>query len=97
MLGWMARDIRTRFPAASVLVSYQDTEVHTGCIYRAAGWVATTINRDGNWTRPKRQRPRAQSLGPKQRWEKQIRPTLATPPTPAAAPLAEPEFDWVDE
>lgn len=38
MLAWMARDIRQRFPEIVRLVSYQDTEVHDGTIYKASGW-----------------------------------------------------------
>lgn len=39
MLGWMARDVRKRFPEVVRLISYQDCEVHKGTIYKAAGWV----------------------------------------------------------
>jgi hypothetical protein len=35
MLAAMARSLRGR---ATRLISYQDTDVHTGTIYRAAGW-----------------------------------------------------------
>lgn len=70
MLGVMARLIRKEKPQVERLVSYHDTEVHTGGIYRAAGWTATTVNKDGNWTRPNRNRPKAQSEAAKQRWEK---------------------------
>jgi hypothetical protein len=38
MLGQMRRDIRRRFPDCTHLISYQDESVHTGGIYRAAGW-----------------------------------------------------------
>ena len=38
MLGQMARWIRTNLPDVPVLLSYQDMDVHTGTIYRAAGW-----------------------------------------------------------
>jgi hypothetical protein len=69
MLGVMARLIRKAKPQVERLVSYHDTEVHSGGIYRAAGWTATTVNKDGNWTRTKRPRPRAQSEAAKQRWE----------------------------
>ncbi len=69
MLGVMRKLIRRERPQIERLVSYQDMEVHRGTIYRAAGWLATAINRDGNWTRSKRQRPTAQSVAPKQRWE----------------------------
>jgi hypothetical protein len=69
MLGVMVRLIRKSKPQIERLVSYQDTEVHAGCIYKAAGWTKTTINKNGNWTRPGRNRPRAQSESAKQRWE----------------------------
>jgi len=39
MLGFMARDIRKTMPEVIKLISYQDTEVHKGTIYKAAGWV----------------------------------------------------------
>lgn len=69
MLGIMARIIRREKTHIVRLVSYSDTEVHLGTIYKASGWLQTTINKDGNWTRRKRQRPTAQSSAPKQRWE----------------------------
>lgn len=72
MLGLMAKMIRKIRPDIVRLVSYHDTEVHTGTIYKAAGWEPTTINKDGNWTRVNRPRPAAQSVAPKQRWECQI-------------------------
>ena len=37
-LGWMARFLRTNEPQADRLISYQDTAVHEGTIYKAAGW-----------------------------------------------------------
>lgn len=70
MLGVMARLIRRKASVVTRLVSYHDTEVHTGAIYKAAGWTPTTINPDGNWDRPGRSRPKAQSGAAKQRWEK---------------------------
>lgn len=72
MLRVMAAIIRRKRPEVVRLVSYQDTEVHTGGIYRAAGWTATTVNKDGNWNRPGRSRPAAQSVAPKRRWEKEL-------------------------
>lgn len=69
MIGWMVRDIRRRFPEVVRLVSYQDTAVHTGTIYKAAGWTATNIDAGGEWSRPSRLRNAVQSGSPKQRWE----------------------------
>jgi hypothetical protein len=73
MLGQMVRFIRKQRPEIETLVSYQDTEVHTGTIYMASGWKPTVVNEDGNWNRPGRLRPKAQSEAAKQRWELIIR------------------------
>lgn len=68
MLAWMVRDIRQRFADVIRLVSYQDTEVHTGTIYRAAGWKPTVCHNFSDWTKS-RHRNKAQSTAAKQRWE----------------------------
>jgi hypothetical protein len=70
MLAVMACLIRKARPEIECLVSYQDTEVHAGTIYKAAGWTATATNADGEWDRPNRSRQAAQSAAPKQRWER---------------------------
>ena len=78
MLSIMAVLIRRERPEVTTLVSYHDTEVHTGCIYRAAGWKKTAVSGKGDWNRPNsrntngtpRTRPKAQSEAKKQRWEK---------------------------
>lgn len=38
MLGAMRKWIKHEMPGCPRLLSYQDVEVHTGTIYRAAGW-----------------------------------------------------------
>jgi len=38
MLGWMVRWFRKNEPQRGKCISYQDTSVHLGTIYRAAGW-----------------------------------------------------------
>jgi len=38
MLGAMRRWIARNMPDVPLLISYQDEDVHTGTIYRAAGW-----------------------------------------------------------
>ena len=74
MLGVMARLIRKARAEVTTLVSYQDTEVHTGGIYRAAGWRPVTLAEasNTNWDMPGRPRPGSQSLAAKQRWEKRL-------------------------
>lgn len=56
MLGEMRKWIRRNLPEVTHLISYQDTAVHTGTIYRAAGWIAEYESkprtRDRSGTRP---------------------------------------------
>ena len=82
MLGVMARLIRKKLPMIEVLVSYQDTEVHTGTIYRAAGWVKTveTIDCYGNnhhWNNRGKHGHPSQTDAVKNRFERRIRCGLA--------------------
>lgn len=37
-LGWMARYFKRLCPEREALISYQDTAIHSGVIYKAAGW-----------------------------------------------------------
>lgn len=69
MLAVMARLIRKAKPQVERLVSYQDIEVHSGCIYKAAGWTKTTVSKNANWNVPSRKRPPPQADSDKQRWE----------------------------
>jgi hypothetical protein len=64
--------IRRQLPAVRRLCSSQDTEAHTGCIYRAAGWKPARLSDGGEWDTPARRRPKVQSDAPKQRWDKVI-------------------------
>jgi len=71
MLAIMTRILRKERPQTRRLISYQDTEVHTGGIYKAAGWVMVDTTRSNTqWDQPGRSRPKSQSTAPKQRWEK---------------------------
>jgi hypothetical protein len=69
MLSIMRRMIHKKFPHLTRLISYQDTEVHHGTIYKSAGWVATnrsTVNGKG-WNT--RKRAAMQTTADKIRWE----------------------------
>ena len=74
MLGWMRRDIRTRFPLVDRLISYQDLDAHSGTIYKASGWrhAEGYKPRARGWigwgTRPRAGRTN-QSVAPRMRWE----------------------------
>jgi hypothetical protein len=74
MLGIMARMIRKRYPAVTNLISYQDTDVHTGTIYAAAGWRPEGFRKGGEdiWTTNNRRRAKQQAAGDKIRWERKI-------------------------
>lgn len=51
------------------LISYQDLGVHTGTIYKAAGWKEARVDRGGEWMREGRTSIKAQASTPKVRWE----------------------------
>lgn len=70
MIGKMIKDISKRFPGINKLISYQDTEVHTGTIYKAANWKNVCIAGTGNWESRDRNKPQSNSL--KNRWEYDI-------------------------
>jgi hypothetical protein len=72
MLGWMRRYIRKHLDHITVLLSYQDTEVHNGTIYKASGWIPASKSRGTSWTNKKRKRNKEQSLADKIRWELKV-------------------------
>jgi hypothetical protein len=78
MLGWMARDIKQRFPEVVRLVSYQDCEVHNGTIYKAAGWSVPPnyVSRARGWSKSKTGKGREgrtdQAVAPRMRWERAV-------------------------
>lgn len=73
MIGWMMRDVAKRFHLVRRAISYQDTEVHTGTIYKAAGWSPVATNDGADWISGTRLRKGSQSTAHKVRWEKVIR------------------------
>jgi hypothetical protein len=74
MLKVMTRVIRNTCPNVTHLISYQDEAVHTGTIYKAAGWtVANRMTGESRWDRPSRKRKETQAPSPKTRGECQLR------------------------
>tara|TARA_Y100000310_G_scaffold76450_2_gene72936 strand:- start:41 stop:586 length:546 start_codon:yes stop_codon:yes gene_type:complete len=69
MIGVMVKLIRKKFPDVIKLISYQDTEVHQGTIYKASNWIASEPAKALSWTTRTRQRNKEQTLAPKIRWE----------------------------
>ena len=56
------------------LISYQDTSVHCGTIYKASNWTIAYQSGISDWVRPNRYRMKPQgSNGFKVRWEYQLR------------------------
>ena len=79
MLGWMAKQVKLKYPHLELAISYQDTEVHTGTIYKASGWRPSDWQRlnggrswGGGLERPNRWRRKSQSEAIKVRWEKAL-------------------------
>lgn len=72
MLSFMKKDIKKRFPQIKKLISYQDTEVHQGTIYKASGWtMVETKTKETDWSKT-RGRAKPQSTAIKVRWELEI-------------------------
>jgi len=73
VMAIMVRLLRVKFPDVTRLISYHDTDVHSGTIYKAAGWTATKKVTDSNWgvRSSGRGRKRAPPVAPgiKVRWE----------------------------
>jgi hypothetical protein len=76
MIGIMRRIIAKEMPHITILISYQDTDVHVGTIYRASGWTAVAQNKGTSWTNDTRQRNQEQSLADKVRWEYRLGPKV---------------------
>lgn len=73
MLRFMRRWIVANKPTIAMLISYQDTEVHLGTIYKADNWVEASLSQGLAWTTAKRTRNKEQSLAPKIRWEYKLK------------------------
>ena len=76
MLSVMSRLIRKARPDIATLISYQDTDVHKGTIYKASGWSPRLMSdSQTKWSMPNREREDGPaSNSPKVRWELIIKP-----------------------
>jgi len=68
-IGKMIKRIKLKFPEIRRLISYQDTEVHQGTIYKASNWVIGGKTGFISWSTKKRERNEDQATGDKIRWE----------------------------
>jgi hypothetical protein len=73
MLAYMRKYIATYMPDIALLISYQDTEVHLGTIYKADNWIAVSTTEGTSWTTDKRVRNQDQTLADKVRWEYKLK------------------------
>jgi len=69
MLKVMRLLLVKRWPQLTKLISYQDTEVHTGTIYAAAGWKPTQRSSVSTTGWNTRKRNKMQTTADKIRWE----------------------------
>jgi hypothetical protein len=69
VISVMIDKIKEKFPEIIKLVSYQDTEVHLGTIYKASNWVKGGEVDFIDWSSEKRKRNKIQSDASKIRWE----------------------------
>ena len=69
MIRIMVTIIKKRFPEIKRLISYQDTQVHQGTIYKASNWKIGGETEGISWTTKKRARNKEQTLASKIRWE----------------------------
>ena len=70
----MIKDIKIRFPELIKLVSYQDTNVHIGTIYKASNWQKSEQISFMDLDTTKRKISNMQSDAPKIRWEYSLIP-----------------------
>ena len=67
LISRMVRDIEKRLPLVTKLISYQDTEVHFGTIYKASNWYIDAETKFVTWGKS-RKRAADQSKADKIRW-----------------------------
>lgn len=72
MLAKMAKLIKKELPYIKLLISYQDTEVHKGIIYKASGWKSNKKQKFISWFERNGYVTAEQSKADKIRWELQL-------------------------
>jgi hypothetical protein len=68
MLSKMTKQIKKLLPSIKRLISYQDTDVHHGTIYKAGNWIPVSVVEYRPWNKT-RLRNNEQSNASKIRWE----------------------------
>ena len=99
ILKIMGNIIKKTKPNIYRLISYQDTDVHFGTIYKANGWIKTSKSKpnDKGWVdRHPRRSSKSQTISAKIRWEKQIRQGQETKTTVIKPPKKVPQKGLFD-
>jgi hypothetical protein len=73
MLARMRKHIANNMTDIALLISYQDTEVHLGTIYKADNWLNVAESPGMEWNTDSRKRNEEQSTAVKVRWEYKIK------------------------
>ena len=69
VIAQMIKQIKIKFLEINRLISYQDTAVHLGTIYKAGNWTAISNVPLMDWSNKQRKRSVLQSDSSKVRWE----------------------------
>lgn len=72
VISQMIKIIKIKFPDVIKLISYQDTQVHLGTIYKASNWYIGGQTKLLDWNTNNRKRNILQSNADKVRWEYQM-------------------------
>ena len=72
MISKMIKQIKKKYPEITKLISYQDTDVHTGTIYKASNWEKEGNSKNTDWNVSGRIRKPNQSNAIKARWTYRI-------------------------
>jgi hypothetical protein len=71
MISKMIKIIKKKHPEITKLISYQDTDVHTGTIYAASNWKKEGLSIGVDWNVSRNRKP-SQSTATKARWTYQM-------------------------
>jgi hypothetical protein len=75
MISKMIKAIKIKHPEITKLISYQDTDVHTGTIYAASNWIKEGQSKGIDWN-VTRDRKASQSTSDKVRWTYRLKPSI---------------------
>jgi hypothetical protein len=75
MIAKMIKAIKIKHPEITKLISYQDTDVHTGTIYAASNWIKEGQSKGVDWN-VTRDRKASQSTSDKVRWTYRLKPSI---------------------